>query len=103
MSDQLDAVHHVAISVKNIAEAVDWYRSTFKCEIEYQDDTWALLKFANTSMALVIPEQHPPHMGFVSDKAASYGELKTHRDGTRSVYISDCSGNAVELMDPTSL
>jgi catechol 2,3-dioxygenase-like lactoylglutathione lyase family enzyme len=103
MSEQLDSVHHVAISVKNIAEAVDWYRATFKCEISYQDDTWALLKFANLSMALVIPEQHPPHMGFVTDKAEEYGELKTHRDGTRSVYIADTSGNAVELMDPASL
>ena len=103
MSTDFDSIHHVAISVDNIATAVDWYRTTFRCEIEYQDETWALLKFANASLALVIAEQHPPHLGFVTPKAESYGELKLHRDGTRSIYISDPTGNAVELMDPNSV
>jgi catechol 2,3-dioxygenase-like lactoylglutathione lyase family enzyme len=99
----LDSLHHVAISVKNVAESVNWYRETFRCEISYQDETWALLTFGNVSLALVIPEQHPPHLGFVSPRAAEFGPLKTHRDGTRSCYISDPSGNAVELLDPASV
>lgn len=103
MSPALDSIHHIAISVEDIAKAVSWYQKTFSCEIEYQDETWALLKFANASLALVLPNQHPPHIGFVSPKAESYGELKTHRDGTRSIYISDSSGNAVELLDPESV
>lgn len=103
MTTELDSIHHIAISVANIGTAVDWYRKTFQCEVEYQDNTWALLKFANASLALVIPEQHPPHLGFVTPTAETYGELKTHRDGTRSIYISDPSGNAVELMDPKSV
>jgi catechol 2,3-dioxygenase-like lactoylglutathione lyase family enzyme len=103
MPNQLDSIHHIAISVDDIAKAVDWYRKTFRCEIAYQDETWAMLKFANASLALVIPGQHPPHLGFVTPTAADYGELKTHRDGTRSLYISDCSGNAVELLDPDSV
>lgn len=103
MSNKLDSIHHIAISVEDIAAAVSWYQETFSCEIEYQDETWALLKFANASLALVLPNQHPPHIGFVSPKAESYGELKTHRDGTRSIYISDSSGNAVELLDPESV
>ena len=103
MTTKLDSIHHIAVSVNDIASAVDWYRATFACEIEYQDDTWAMLKFANASLALVLPHQHPPHIGFATPKAESYGELKTHRDGTRSIYISDSAGNAVELMDPASL
>ena len=103
MTQALDSIHHIAISVDDIAKAVDWYRETFSCEIEYQDETWALLKFANASLALVLPNQHPPHTGFVSPKAESYGELKTHRDGTRSIYISDSANNAVELLDPDSV
>jgi catechol-2,3-dioxygenase len=103
MSQNLDSLHHVAISVKDIAAAVDWYRSTFRCEIVYQDATWAFLKFANLHLALVLPGQHPPHLAFVTPAAASFGELKPHRDGTRSIYISDVSGNAVELMDPDSM
>ena len=99
----LDSLHHVAISVKDVGEAVTWYRETFRCEIAYQDATWALLKFANVSLALVIPEQHPPHLGFVSPRAREYGTLKRHRDGTESIYISDTSGNAVELLAPETV
>jgi catechol 2,3-dioxygenase-like lactoylglutathione lyase family enzyme len=95
---QLDSLHHVAISVKDIAESVTWYTSNFRCTVAYQDSTWALLTFANTQLALVIPEQHPPHIAFSHPDAASFGPLKTHRDGTRSTYIADSSGNPVEIM-----
>ncbi|MBI1346338.1 VOC family protein [bacterium] len=98
----LDRLHHVAISVQNIAESVEWYRATFSCEVSYQDATWALLKFDNVGIALVIPEQHPPHLGFATPKAHEFAPLKRHRDGTESVYISDPSGNAVELLSPES-
>ena len=103
MSEPLDVVHHIAISVDNIATAIKWYTKEFKCEIAYQDETWAFLKFANMHLALVLPNQHPPHIAFVSDKATVHPALKGHRDGTRSVYVSDTAGNAIELMDPTSL
>ena len=99
---ELDHLHHLAISVRDVAESVDWYRQNFRCEVTYQDATWALLKFANTSLALVIPEQHPPHLGFATPAAHQYAPLKRHRDGTESVYISDPSGNAVELLSPES-
>jgi len=100
---ELDCLHHVAISVKDVTEAVDWYRNMFRCEVTYQDETWAMLKFGNVQLALVIPEQHPPHLGFTSSHASDFGELRTHRDGTRSIYVSDVAGNAVELMDPDSI
>ena len=98
----LDSLHHVAISVREIAPAVRWYTETFRCRVAYQDETWAMLQFANVHLALVIPRQHPPHLGFVTPRAESYGELKTHRDGTRSIYIADPSGNPVELLAPES-
>lgn len=99
----LDAMHHVAIAVSDVASAVEWYTKTFQCEVAYRDETWALLKFANISLALVIPSQHPPHIGFSSERAAEFGALKPHRDGTRSVYVSDPAGNSVEIMDASSL
>lgn len=95
----LDALHHVAIPVQDVARAVDWYRRQFRVRVAYQDGTWALLKFANTSLALVIPGQHPPHIGVVHPDARRFGELKTHRDGTASVYLKDSEGNAVEIME----
>ena len=103
MSEQLDTLHHVAIVVDDIAKAIDWYKSEFKCEVAYQDATWGFLKFANAHLALVLPSQHPAHIALVSEKATVHPGLKAHRDGTRSVYITDTAGNAVELMDPTSL
>ena len=97
-TQQLDALHHVAIEVKNIAESIDWYQSKFRCNIKYQDETWALLEFQNVDLALVLPHQHPPHLAFSSVHAEEYGQLKSQRDGPRSVYIRDNSDNTVELM-----
>jgi catechol 2,3-dioxygenase-like lactoylglutathione lyase family enzyme len=99
----LDSVHHVAISVDNIATAVQWYRDRFQCRVSYQDDTWAMLDFANIKLALVLPEQHPAHIAFSQSDAGRFGPLRTHRDGTRSTYIADAAGNPVEIMDATSL
>lgn len=93
-----DRIEHVAISVSDVAEAVAWYTSTFRCTVTYQDATWAMLKFENLELALVIPRQHPPHIAFTSSDAGRFGELSTHRDGTRSTYVRDPAGNAVEIM-----
>ncbi|OOG24545.1 glyoxalase [Thioalkalivibrio denitrificans] len=95
----LDALHHVAIPVRNVARAVDWYCGRFRLELIYQDETWALLSFANTRLALVMPGQHPPHIGVVHPDARSFGVLKTHRDGSASIYLEDSEGNAVEILE----
>ena len=95
---ELDRIDDIAIPVDDVAAAVEWYKERFRCEIGYQDETWALLNFANARLAFVIAEQHPPHLGFTHPNAESFGPLKSHRDGTRSTYISDPSGNAVELL-----
>jgi catechol-2,3-dioxygenase len=102
-SEQLDIIHHLAIQVEEISRAVQWYKTQFKCEVKYQDATWALLHFQNVDLALVIPGQHPPHFAVTTEQAEAFGPLKTHRDGTRSVYIKDSEGNFVECMDPSSL
>lgn len=99
---RLDTLHHVAIPVQSVAETLDWYRTHFRCDVEYQDDTWALLRFENMSLALVVPDQHPPHIGFTSVNAGRFGPLTPHRDGTRSIYIRDPAGNSVEILDRES-
>lgn len=99
----LDALHHIAIQVGDVSQAVDWYKENFRCETTYQDETWALLKFANVQLALVIPGQHPPHIAFTSPKAEQFGELKLHRDGTKSVYTSDPFQNVIEMLDEDSV
>ena len=93
----LDTVDHLAIAVSDVQGTVDWYTKNFGCKVVYQDATWALLEFANVRVAFVLPQQHPPHFALLRDPAM-YGEPKTHRDGTRSVYLQDPSGNAVEVL-----
>ena len=73
----LDEIHHVAIAVSNVAKSVDWYRKHFRCDVEYQDETWALLEFGNTRLALVIPDQHPPHIGFIHPQSGSFWCIET--------------------------
>jgi len=95
----LNALHHVAIQVRDLNRAIDWYRDNFNCEVTYWDDTWAMLQFENIKLALVIPSQHPAHIALVRENAESFGTLVTHRDGIRSVYIKDSEGNSIEIMD----
>ena len=96
----LDTLDHVAIQVGDVARAVAWYRENFRARVGYQDETWALLEFANVRLALVVPGQHPPHLAFVKADAERFGPLKTHRDGTASVYVPDSEGNTLEIMAP---
>ena len=95
-------LHHIAISVPNISDAVGWYSKSLEASIAYQDDTWALLSVDNAAIALVLPSQHPPHVAFETSNAANYGKLTPHRDGTRSVYVQDPFGNTIEFLEPTS-
>lgn len=96
----LDTIHHVAIEVTDIATAVHWYQQLLQCEVAYQDATWALLRFANLTMALVLPGSHPAHVAITCHQPEKYGEVKLHRDGTSSVYIEDPFGNFVEMLKP---
>jgi len=99
MKKDLDKIHHVAIPVKNITRALEWYEERFKFEIEYRDQTWALLQFQNIKVAFVLAEDHPPHIAFETDHVEFYGRPRLHRDGTRSVYITDSEDNTVEFLN----
>ena len=81
----------------------DIHPKYFDCKVTYEDESWALLGFANVKLALVLPEQHPPHVGFVRRDAERFGPLSPHRDGTRSIYIEDSEGNAVEILADENL
>jgi catechol 2,3-dioxygenase-like lactoylglutathione lyase family enzyme len=97
---KLDPIDHIAIPVRDddLDDTIDFYLDNFGCEVIYRDDTWGFLRFGNIKLAFVVPDEHPPHLAFVSPRAEEFGILKTHRDGTRSVYISDPSHNTIEIM-----
>ena len=94
----MDRINHVAIPVNGITEAVKWYRDRFSCTVAYKDGSWALIDFENTSLALVLPKQHPGHFAIERDDAANFGSLTLHRDQTQSVYIEDPWRNSLEIL-----
>ena len=101
MVQRLDRVHHIAVQVADLASSIAWYRENFEVELAYSDSTWALLAFQNTSLALVLAHEHPGHFAIERPDDGTYGLLTEHRDGTRSKYILDPSGNTIELLVDT--
>lgn len=94
----METLHHVAVTVDDIAAALDWYSARFDAETAYADDSWAMLRFDNVALALVLPDRHPPHIAVERPDARSHGSLVRHRDGTASAYIEDPWGNVIEIM-----
>jgi len=101
----LDNIDHIAIPVKagEVDATVDFYLETFNCSVIYRDESWAFLRFGNIKLAFVVPHEHPPHLAFISHRAEEFGQLTTHRDGTRSVYVHDPSSNTIEIMAPPEM
>lgn len=95
---KLTTVDHIAVAVSNIKEALSWYRSQFEVQTLYEDATWAMLRFSNVKLALVLPGEHPPHVAITRSIAQVHGTLRRHRDGTASVYVNDPFGNVIELL-----
>ena len=93
---------HVAFNVKSIQKSIDWYVKQMGCEIEYCDDTWAMMKCGDTKIALTLEGQHPPHIAFkVTDRASfpcEADQIKTHRDRSSYYYGSDPDGNIIEWL-----
>ena len=91
---------HVAIQVKDISRAIEWYKENLNATIEYTDDTWAMLLIGDCRVALVTPSQHPSHIAFrvASKKELTEGKVKEHRDGSSYIYKTDSEGNVIELL-----
>ena len=96
---KLSQVDHVAIQTTNIKSTISWYENYFSCEIIFEDKTWALLKFKNINIALVNPNEHPPHIAFKVDNIFKHGKPSTHRDGVNYIYKKDDFGNVFELVE----
>ena len=94
----MDNIDHIAIQTNNIKESLKWYKNMFKCNVIFEDATWALIGFKNTKIALVVPEQHPPHIAIKRKNIEQYGNPVKHRDGSESVYIESPDRNTFELI-----
>lgn len=99
-SRQHSIIDHVAIVVDDINKAAHWYQDKFDCRLTWHDESWAYLQFDNCGLALVTEGHHPAHFAIrTGDLDRSLGQPKAHRDGTRSIYLYDPDGNAVEMIE----
>lgn len=96
---------HVAVPSTDIDQSVKWYAEHFGATVLYQDKTWAFLQVGGSKLALVSPNQHPPHVAFsvteeqLTNASRATGiEVDKHRDGSKGIYIKDPYGNAIELI-----
>lgn len=96
---------HVAVPTRDIAGTAKFYVEQFGAAVLYQDATWAFLRIGQGKLALVSPQQHPPHVALRVDlptlQAAAGRAGRTidvHRDGTQGIYLDDPAGNVVELI-----
>ena len=95
---QLD---HIAINVKNVRKAAKWYANNLGATIKYMDETWASMSLNGITVALTMPNQHPPHIAFTLEKWSDFPEgheIKYHRDGSAYLYLEDDDGNTIEYI-----
>jgi catechol 2,3-dioxygenase-like lactoylglutathione lyase family enzyme len=96
--NELEAVDHIAINVADLEKSARWYLTSFHCAVAYRDRSRVDLTFSNIKLSLVLPSSEPPHLGFVRNDAASFGELAVQGDGTAATFLSDPAGNVVEIV-----
>ena len=94
----MDNIDHIALQTKNINKSVDWFLNKFKCSVKYQDKSYAMLEFENMKLALVLPDQHPPHVAISCDNIEDHGKPGKHRDGSEFLYIEGLDENVFELI-----
>lgn len=91
-------IDHIALVVDSPIDAADWYVQNFNAKLLYKDETWSFVEFENVKLAFVVKHQHPQHFAFEVSDFGENDRVKSHRDGTTSVYKRDPWGNVYELI-----
>jgi len=100
MNSNLSKVDHVAVNVVDLEKSIKWYQMSFDCELLSREKTQAVLQFANIRLVLTLPSLEPSHLAYERIDAAALGELRERGEGIRSTFLSDPTGNVVEIMLP---
>ena len=82
-------------------KAAKWYVNNLGATIKYMDKTWASMSLNGITVALTMPNQHPPHIAFTLEKWSDFPEgheIKYHRDGSAYLYLEDIDGNTIEYI-----
>jgi catechol 2,3-dioxygenase-like lactoylglutathione lyase family enzyme len=118
-------LRHLALNVKDVERAVDFYRRVFGMTVVWQpDDDNAYLSSGCDNLALHrgaagdLSAQSLHHLGFI---VATLGELEAgyqwvcenrleialplrrHRDGSVSYYLRDLDGNVIQVLYEPSI
>ena len=109
----------VALFVKDLKETADFYVNLLGMTVEWRpDDDNVYLTSGNVNVALHRTDEAPgagalDHIGFFLDRpddvdawfafltghgVQTFTEPRTHRDGARSFYCADPSGNRVQMI-----
>lgn len=94
-----DRVAHVAVPVADVGRAAAWYLETFSCTVESQQSYRAVLAFANVRLLLVAAGTRPPHVAIARADAERFGRTTPNADGSRSLFVVDPWGNAIEVVE----
>ena len=94
---------HAALVSNDIDVSIRWYEDRFNAEVLYRDETWGLIRLFDLKLSFVKRGCHPPHLGFEVDQpfiddVLMTEKFKSHRDGSRSCYVSDPDGNCIEFL-----
>jgi catechol-2,3-dioxygenase len=97
---KMTRIDHIALVVDEPKLAAKWYEFNFNAEILYLMRHGPSLSLRTLKWLLSKKAMHPVHFAFEVDNFDDIeGKVKTHRDGSRSVYKSDPWGNIYELIN----
>jgi extradiol dioxygenase family protein len=98
----MDIIDHIAIKVKDLKVAEEWYLDHLDAQITFRDNKYIRLKVGNTNIALIDEAYYPhAHIGVLvgnQDELPEEGQRVEHRDGTIGVYVKDPFGNYIEYI-----
>ena len=94
--------HHTAVHTTDVKTSVDWYVENLQAKILKQDSDWAMLMIGGMTLALTLPDLHPPHIAFEVDNLDKFpcyrNEIKMHRDGSYYYYQETPDGTIIEWL-----
>ena len=83
--------HHTAVHTNDVASSVSWYIENL-----------AMLLVGGMTLALTLPDKHPPHIAFEVDSLDKFpcypNEIKMHRDGSHYYYQEAPDGTVIEWL-----
>jgi catechol 2,3-dioxygenase-like lactoylglutathione lyase family enzyme len=94
----LTEIDHLVVMVADLDQSINWYMSSFMCEVLYATKTLAVLQFNNIKLVLSLPSEQRPHVAYKKESAHEFGEIMEQSDLCHSTFVADPTGNLVELV-----